>query len=57
VTPDLNMEVSSRLREDWSNGREYYTWHGKKLAHLPSEQHLQPARHFLQWHNENRFKS
>jgi putative restriction endonuclease len=42
---------------DWSNGREYYVWHGKKLAHLPGEQHLRPERDFLQWHNENRFKS
>lgn len=57
VTPDLDMEVSGKLREDWSNGREYYTWHGKKLAHLPSEGSLQPARDFLRWHNENRFKS
>lgn len=57
VTPDLDMEVSSKLREDWSNGREYYAWHGKKLAHLPGETHLRPGRNFLQWHNENRFKS
>jgi putative restriction endonuclease len=57
VTPDLDMEVSSKLREDWSNGREYYAWHGKKLAHLPIDQHLQPARDFLKWHNENLFKS
>lgn len=57
ITPDLDMEVSGRLREDWSNGREYYAWHGRKLAHLPREPQLQPARDFLRWHNENRFKS
>jgi len=57
VTPDLDLEVSSKLRADWSNGREYYAWHGKKLAHLPGDLHSRPARDFLQWHNENRFKS
>jgi putative restriction endonuclease len=57
VTPEFDMEVSSKLREDWSNGREYYAWHGKKLTHLPVEQFLQPARDFLRWHNEHRFKS
>lgn len=57
VTPELAMEVSGKLREDWSNGREYYAWHGRKLAHLPGEPHLQPAADFLRWHNENRFKA
>jgi putative restriction endonuclease len=57
VTPDLDMEVSNKLRQDWSNGREYYAWHGKRLAHLPDEPQLKPAREFLRWHNENRFKS
>jgi putative restriction endonuclease len=57
VTSELALEVSTKLREDWSNGREYYAWHGKKLAHLPSERHLQPAKDFLHWHNEYRFKS
>lgn len=57
VTPELDLEVSSKLREGWSNGREYYAWHGKKLAHLPVEQFLQPAGDFLRWHNENRFKA
>lgn len=45
------------LDRPWSNGREYYAWHGKKLAHLPVEQFLQPAKDFLRWHNENRFKA
>lgn len=56
VTPDLDMEVSSKLREDWSNGREYYAWHGKKLAHLPTDRQLLPSSEFLRWHNEHRFK-
>jgi putative restriction endonuclease len=57
VTTKLNLEVSSKLREDWSNGREYYAWHGKKLAHLPGDEELHPDLGFLQWHNEVRFKA
>ena len=57
VTTTLNVEVSSRLREDWNNGRDYYAWHGKRLSHFPGEGNLLPATEFLEWHNENRFKS
>nr|ABZ06469.1 hypothetical protein ALOHA_HF4000010I05ctg1g33 [uncultured marine microorganism HF4000_010I05] len=28
VTPDLHVEVSGRLREDYENGRSYYPFHG-----------------------------
>lgn len=31
VTPDLRLEVSSQLRADWQNGREYYAHHGQPL--------------------------
>ncbi len=57
VTPSLDLEVSSKLREDWSNGREYYAWHGKRLTHMPAEAGLLPDRDYLSWHNENRFKA
>jgi putative restriction endonuclease len=57
VTPELKVEVSRRLREDWTNGRDYYALHGKPLAYLPESVDLHPARDFLAWHNESRYKS
>jgi putative restriction endonuclease len=57
VTPSLRLEVSPRLREEWENGREYYAYHGKELICRPTEPINLPSREFLQWHNENTFKS
>jgi putative restriction endonuclease len=56
VTPKLHVEVSSRLREEWQNGREYYAHHGKKLQIQPGDAAFSPGREFLAWHNE-RFKA
>lgn len=56
VTPELRLEVSPRLREEWSNGRDYYAHHGRPLDYLPIEDFNRPSPDFLAWHNENRFK-
>lgn len=53
VTPELRVEVSKRIREEFANGREYYAFHGKPLAVLPGELAERPATEFLRWHNEN----
>jgi putative restriction endonuclease len=57
VTPELRVEVSPRLREEWDNGREYYGYHGKSLVVTPAPSTDRPAAEFLRWHNENRFRS
>jgi len=57
VTPELRIEVSARLREEWKNGREYYAHHGKPLAIEQMELASRPGREFLAWHNECRFKA
>jgi len=57
VTPELRLEVSTRLREEWHNGREYYAHHGQPLNFLPVDSANLPGRDFLAWHNENRFKA
>ena len=54
VTPDLRLEVSSRLKEEFHNGHTYYPFHGKRL-HEPDSPEERPAREFLVWHNEKRF--
>jgi putative restriction endonuclease len=51
ITPDFKVEVSSRIREEFSNGREYYQYHGKELLILPRELDSQPAKIYLDYHN------
>jgi putative restriction endonuclease len=54
ITPAHRIEVSNRLREDFSNGRSYYPFHGKQIA-LPADRVEYPDPAMLGWHNENRF--
>jgi putative restriction endonuclease len=53
VTEDLHVEVSSRIKEEYQNGRDYYALHGKQLQVLPSRDADLPSREFLAWHNSN----
>jgi len=57
ITPDLQLEVSSRLKAEWQNGREYYAHHGQPLRFYGHEPLRRPSREFLQWHNECRFRT
>ena len=52
VTSSHRLEVSARLRADYSNGRSYYPLHGAPLR-LPQNQPDHPAEEHLAWHNEN----
>jgi putative restriction endonuclease len=56
ITPDLRIEVSRSLKEEFSNGRYYYPFHGKRLHHIPASSSDQPNRELLVWHNEEIFK-
>ncbi len=56
VTPDLRLEVSSQIREQYSNGKLYYSYHGQELRSLPANAAERPSREFLQWHNESIFR-
>lgn len=53
ITPDLHVEVSKKLHDDYGNGKDYYTHHGQKLLILPGQEDQLPSSEFLQWHNEN----
>lgn len=57
VTPDLHIQVSQRIREEWFNGKVYYRLHGKPLTNLPDAPAQRPDAAFLLWHNENRYQS
>jgi putative restriction endonuclease len=55
LTKEFHVEVSKRIREEFSNGREYYALHGKKLLCLPTDPANQPSSEYLEWHQNNRY--
>lgn len=56
VTTDYRVEVSSRIREEFSNGKEYYQYHGKPLSVLPSLERDKPSSLYLDYHNTTIFR-
>lgn len=56
ITPELHFEVSPRIREEFSNGRQYYALHGQTIA-VPDNPRLQPDRSALRWHNDEMFRA
>ena len=47
VDPDrLCTVISSRIREEFENGRDYYRFHGQPVT-LPKDTNAMPAREFL----------
>jgi putative restriction endonuclease len=55
ISPDYHFEVSRRIREDYENGRDYYSLHGRTIQ-LPPKKEFYPAPEFITWHNDNCFK-
>jgi putative restriction endonuclease len=56
VSPDLEVIVSKRIKEEWFNGKSYYSLHGKQLANIPKEHSSRPLVAFLDWHDTHVFK-
>ena len=52
---DLKVVVSSRIKEQFSNGRNYYALHGQPIS-LPVDTTFIPARQNLIYHAENIFR-
>jgi putative restriction endonuclease len=52
VTPEHQVLVSKRIREEFENGREYYALDGNPVRVLPALDANRPTAEFLQWHNE-----
>jgi hypothetical protein len=44
---------SRKIKEEFSNGREYYAYHGSQLKGLPKESSERPAKEFLEWHQSH----
>lgn len=53
LTKDYKVEVSRKIHEEFSNGKDYYKHHGKGLLILPETQSKRPAGKFIEWHNQN----
>lgn len=53
ITPSYHIEVSSRLKEDYGNGKIYYAYHGSQMPNLPLDERERPSPEYLQWHNEH----
>jgi putative restriction endonuclease len=56
ITPDLKVEVSKRIKEEYQNGKEYYKFHGNDIFNLPNRIIDKPESRFIEWHNENIYK-
>ncbi len=55
VTPSLNIRVSKAIRDHYHNGKHYLIYNGKNLVQVPRKKPEQPAREYLEWHNEEVF--
>ena len=56
VTPeDHRFLVGRRLKDDYSNGRTYYSLNGRAIQ-LPEARDRFPRREFLEWHARERFR-
>lgn len=52
ITPELRVEVSKRIHEEFENGKDYYKLHGKDLAVLPKHPEDLPSKQYIEWHNQ-----
>jgi putative restriction endonuclease len=49
IAPDMRLEVSDRLREEFENGRSYYPFKGQDVRR-PNSSGDHPNEEFLEWH-------
>ena len=55
ITPELSVEVSRKIKEEYENGKDYYALHGRQLVIVPPNLTDRPSSQFLDWHNRNVF--
>ena len=54
VDEDLRLVVGRRLKDEFANGRSYYSLHGKALV-LPPDASMRPTAAATSWHRERTF--
>jgi putative restriction endonuclease len=57
ITNDYHVAVSRRIRDEFSNGREYYALEGRALQIKPLSAADRPSKEFLEWHQNNCFRN
>jgi putative restriction endonuclease len=55
ITPNMTVEVSKKIKEEFENGRDYYRHHGNPIR-VPINITYRPSIDFLSWHNQNVYK-
>jgi putative restriction endonuclease len=55
ITPEMKVEVSRKIKEEFENGKDYYRHHGNSI-HLPPDVYNQPLKEYLEWHNRNIYR-
>jgi hypothetical protein len=55
VTPELRVEASRRMKDDFNDGDTYLALHGSPVR-VPDDTGLRPDPEALRWHNEERFR-
>ena len=56
VDPDHRFRVSSLLNTEYANGKDYYRFQNQRLMVLPNRREDRPAREYLEWHSDTRFR-
>jgi putative restriction endonuclease len=56
ITNEFKIEVSSRIKTEFQNGKEYYQFHGKELLYLPARDMDKPNEKYIDWHNTNIYR-
>jgi putative restriction endonuclease len=56
VDPAYRLRVSSRLRDEFGNGEQFYAQAGQLIA-LPEHRIDRPQRALLEWHLDEVFKA
>lgn len=51
VEPDYTIRVSSKIRDQWYNGKAYYRLDRTPLKTIPVNSADQPSTEYLRWHN------
>lgn len=55
MTPELRVEASPRMRDDFNDGENYLRLHGSHIW-VPNKPEYKPDPELLSWHNENVFR-
>lgn len=55
ITPDAQLRVSKRIREEFENGRDYYALNDRVIR-VPHDEKLRPSKEHLEWHASTLFR-